>query len=87
MVGGGKGEGFRVQGTVGSDIWYEPGEAGREAVMTEAEWVDGDYGSPGELRKINKPSVGKRSRYLSMVAWLWSYPGEVFLRFLSMVIL
>ena len=37
VVGGGKGKGFRVQGTVGGDIWCEPGEVGREAVMTEAE--------------------------------------------------
>jgi len=49
VVGGGKGEGFRVQGSVRVDIRYEPGEAGREAVTAEAESADGDYDSPGEL--------------------------------------
>jgi len=44
VVGGDKGEGFRVQETIGGDSWYEPGEAGREAVMTEAESADGDSG-------------------------------------------
>jgi len=62
VVGGGKGEGFRVQGTVGGEIWYEPVEADREAVMTAAESADGDYGSPGELRKINEPRVERECR-------------------------
>jgi len=57
LVGSGKGEGFWVQETVGGAIWYEPGEAGREAVMAEAESADGDYGTPGELRKVNEPRL------------------------------
>ena len=52
VVGGGTGEGFRVQGTVGGDIWYEPGEAGRETVMTEAESANGN--SIARLCKIEK---------------------------------
>ena len=47
--------GCRGQGTVGGDIWYEPGEAGRVAVMTDAESADGDYGLPGELSKVTEP--------------------------------
>ena len=57
MVDGGKGEAFRVQGTIGGDICYEPGEAGREAMMTEAESGDGDYLLPRELRKVNEPRL------------------------------
>ena len=62
VVDGGKSKGFRVQGTVGGDIWYKPGEAGREAVMTEVESLDDYYGSPGELRKINEPRVERECR-------------------------
>jgi len=57
-----QGTGDRGQGTVSGDIWYEPGEAGREALMTEAKSADGDYGSPGELRKVNEPRVRRECR-------------------------
>ena len=62
VVDGGMGESFRVQGTVVGDTEYEPGEAGREALMTEAKSADGDYGSPGELRKVNEPRVRRECR-------------------------
>ena len=54
VAGGEKGENFPVQRTVGGD--------GREAVVTEAKSADGDYGSLGELRKVNEPRAGRECR-------------------------